>query len=71
MQTLVVAPNMSDLNAAGGGSDDYSKLPKGNIDVTGEYFVWTANGGTSGGRQLVVTLADKPVLTASDIEVGL
>ena len=47
MQTLVVAPNMSDLNAAGGGSDDYSKLPKGNIDVTGEYFVWTANGGSN------------------------
>ena len=47
MQALVVAPNMSDLNAAGGGSDDYWKIPSGNIDVTGEYFVWTANMGTS------------------------
>jgi hypothetical protein len=47
LQTLVVAPNLTDLNAAGGGSDDYSKLPKGNIDVTGEYFIWTANAGTS------------------------
>ena len=46
LQTLVVAPNLTDLNAAGGGSDDYSKLPKGNIDVTGEYFIWTANAGT-------------------------
>ena len=46
LQTLVVAPNLTDLNAAGGGADDYSKLPKGNIDVTGEYFIWTANAGT-------------------------
>lgn len=49
MQALVVAPNMSDLNASGGGSDDYWKIPSGNIDVTGEYFIWTANMGT--GRQ--------------------
>jgi hypothetical protein len=34
MNALVVAPNMTDLNASGGGSDDYWKLPKGNIDVT-------------------------------------
>jgi hypothetical protein len=46
LDTLVVAPNLTDLNAAGGGADDYSKLPKGNIDVTGEYFIWTANAGT-------------------------
>ena len=46
MQTLIVAPNLTDLNAAGGG-DDYSKLPKGNIDITGEYFIWTANMGTN------------------------
>jgi hypothetical protein len=44
--TLVVAPNLTDLNAAGGGADDYSKLPKGNLDITGEYFIWTANAGT-------------------------
>jgi hypothetical protein len=49
MQALVVAPNMSDLNASGGGSDDYWKIPSGNIDVTGEYFIWTANMAT--GRQ--------------------
>jgi hypothetical protein len=46
LNTLVVAPNMSDLNAAGGGSDDYLKMPKGNLDVTGEYFIWTANAGS-------------------------
>ncbi|HEV8396074.1 MAG TPA: hypothetical protein VGQ37_17460 [Vicinamibacterales bacterium] len=47
LDTLVVAPNLTDLNASGGGADDYSKLPKGNIDVTGEYFIWTANAGSS------------------------
>lgn len=43
LDTLIVAPNMTDLNASGGGSDDYSKMPKGNLDVTGEYFIWTSN----------------------------
>lgn len=47
LDVLVVAPTMSDLDAPGGGSQDYDKLPKGNIDVTGEYFVWTANAGTN------------------------
>lgn len=42
LKTLVVAPVMTSLDAPGG-SDDYSKLPKGNIDVTGSYFVWTSN----------------------------
>jgi hypothetical protein len=46
LQTLVVAPNLVNLDAAGGGSDDYSKMPKGNLDVTGDYFVWTANAGS-------------------------
>jgi hypothetical protein len=45
LTTLVVAPNLTDLNAAGGG-DDYSKLPKGNLDPTGEYFIWTTNAGS-------------------------
>jgi hypothetical protein len=42
---LVVAPVMTDLNAGGGG-DDYSKTPKGNVDVTGKYFLWTSNFGS-------------------------
>ena len=46
LNALVVAPNLSDLSAGGGGSDDYLKMPKGNLDVTGEYFIWTANAGT-------------------------
>ena len=49
LQTLIVAPTITDLNAGGGpdGSDDYWKMPKGNLDVTGEYFIWTANAGGS------------------------
>ena len=47
LNVLVVAPNMTDLNASGGGSEDYWKDPKGNIDVTGEYFLWAANMGSN------------------------
>lgn len=45
LDTLVVAPTMIDLDAPGGGTE-YNKLPKGNLDVTGQYFIWTANAGT-------------------------
>lgn len=45
---LVVAPVMTDLDASGGGTDSYAKAPKGNLDVSGEYFIWTTNLG--GGR---------------------
>jgi hypothetical protein len=45
-EALVVAPVMTDLNATGGG-DDYAKSPKGNLDVTGKYFIWTSNMGGS------------------------
>jgi hypothetical protein len=41
-ETLVVAPVMTDINASGGG-DNYAKAPKGNLDVTGQYFIWTSN----------------------------
>jgi hypothetical protein len=44
---LIVAPVMTDLNASGGGTDDYWKYPKGNLDVTGQYFIWTSNLGSS------------------------
>lgn len=41
---LVVAPVMTDLDARGGG-DDYTQAPKGNLDPTGEYFIWSSNMG--------------------------
>jgi hypothetical protein len=51
-QRLVVAPVMTDLNAAGGNvtcpsCTDYAKDPKGNIDPTGQYFFWVSNIGGS------------------------
>jgi hypothetical protein len=50
LDVLVVAPVMTDLDAPGGdvAGDDYGQMPKGNLDVTGSYFVWTTNAG--GGR---------------------
>jgi hypothetical protein len=56
MSTLIVAPNMTDLDAAGGGNDDYSKRPKGNLDPTGEYFIWTANMGTNRADAFIVRI---------------
>lgn len=47
LDVLVVAPVMTDLNASGGGTDDYYKMPKGNLDPTGQYFMWTTNMGTA------------------------
>ena len=47
LDILVVAPNLTSLDASGGGSDDYAKLPKGNLDITGEYDIWTGNAGTN------------------------
>jgi hypothetical protein len=46
LQQVVVAPVMTNLDASGGG-DDYGKAPKGNLDVTGQYFIWTTNLGGS------------------------
>lgn len=50
LDVLVVGQIMTDLNAQGGNDldgDDYEQLPKGNLDVTGRYFIWTANLGGS------------------------
>jgi hypothetical protein len=41
-EQLVVAPVMTNMEAAGGGID-YVKFPKGNLDITGQYFIWTSN----------------------------
>lgn len=44
-RTMVVAPVMTSLDASGGDSD-YGKSPKGNLDVTGQYFIWSSNMGS-------------------------
>jgi hypothetical protein len=55
-QTVVVAPVMTNLDASGGG-DDYAQYPKGNLDVTGQYFIWTSN---MGGNRLDAFLVKIP-----------
>jgi hypothetical protein len=62
LRTLVVAPVMTDMNASGGG-DSYSKLPKGNVDVTGRYFIWTTN---LGGSRLDAFIAKVPAQLLPD-----
>jgi hypothetical protein len=61
IDVLVVAPVMTDLDAAGGRDvygDDYPQFPKGNLDVTGGYFIWTTN---MGGDRLDAFLVKVPV----------
>jgi hypothetical protein len=53
---LIVAPVMTDLDAPGGG-DDYGKTPKGNLDISGKYFVWTSN---LGGNRLDAFIVKVP-----------
>jgi hypothetical protein len=59
---LVVAPVMTDLDAPGGG-DDYAKAPKGNLDSSGKYYIWTTN---LGGNRLDAFIVKIPsrLLTA-------
>jgi hypothetical protein len=64
LDVLVVAPVMTDLDASGGGSDAYSKLPKGNLDPTGQYFIWTTNMGGSRQDAFVVKVPSQ-LLTGS------
>jgi hypothetical protein len=47
---------MTDLDASGGGSE-YYKLPKGNLDITGQYFIWTTN---TGGNRIDAFLVKVP-----------
>jgi len=42
LDVLVIAPVMTNLKTRGGG-DKYAKYPKGNVDVTGQYFIWSDN----------------------------
>ena len=60
LDVLVVGQVMTDLDALGGRDvygDDYPQLPKGNLDVTGTYFIWTSN---MGGDRLDAFLVKVP-----------
>ena len=63
----VVAPVMTNLDASGG-DDDYSKRPKGNLDVTGRYFIWTSN---MGGNRLDAFVVKVPshLLSGTGLDV--
>src|SRR5215217_2787432 len=54
---LIVAPVMTDPNASGGCCDAYAKQPKGNLDITGGYFLWTTN---LGGNRMDAFLVKVP-----------
>ena len=61
LSVLVVAQVLTDLDASGGSDvdgDDYEQTPKGNLDVTGRYFLWTTN---LGGGRLDAVLVKIPV----------
>jgi len=63
---LIVAPVMTDPNASGGCCDFYARQPKGNLDITGRYFIWTTN---LGGNRMDAFLVKVPVqllITGSD-----
>ena len=60
LDVLVVGQIMTDLDALGGNDldgDDYSQVPKGNLDVSGRYFIWTTN---LGGNRLDAFLVKVP-----------
>ena len=60
LDVLVVGQVMTDLDALGGrdvSGDDYAQIPKGNLDVTGRYFIWTSN---MGGDRLDAFLVKVP-----------
>ena len=66
LDVLVVGQVMTDLDAPGGNDsdgDDYEQVPKGNLDVTGRYFIWTAN---LGGNRLDAFLVKVP----ADLLIG-
>ncbi len=64
LDVLVVAPVMTNLDASGGG-DDYAKLPKGNLDPTGRYFIWTTNMGGSRQDAFVVKVPSQLLVSSS------
>jgi putative lipoic acid-binding regulatory protein len=55
-RTLVVAPNMTNMAAPGGGIP-YYRAPKGNLDPSGEYYYWITN---LGGNRLEAFLVRVP-----------
>lgn len=57
LKSVVVAPVMTNLSIPLG-RNDYTNSPKGNMDVTGKYFIWTSNLGGSRMDAIVVKVPD-------------
>jgi len=64
---LIVAPVMTDPNASGGCCEFYAKQPKGNLDVTGKYFIWTTNLGGNRMDAFVVKIPSQLLVTPSNL----
>ncbi|HKR78829.1 MAG TPA: hypothetical protein VJR69_03905 [Nitrospira sp.] len=63
---LIVAPVMTDPNATGGCCDAYAKQPKGNLDITGRYFIWTTNLGGNRMDAFLVKIPSQLLITGTD-----
>lgn len=57
LRVIAVAPVMTDLSTMSEGGDDYSQMPKGHTDITGQYFIWSTN---LGGDFTHVVIAEVP-----------
>jgi len=57
LKSMVVAPIMTNLSIPLS-RNDYTNSPKGNMDVTGKYFIWTSNLGGSRMDAFVVKVPD-------------
>lgn len=69
LDVLVAGQVLTDLDALGGqdlNGDDYEQTPKGNLDVTGRYFIWTTN---LGGDRLDAFLVKIPAERLMNLQV--
>lgn len=64
---LIVAPVMTDPGASGGCCDSYAKYPKGNLDVTGRYFIWTSNLGGNRLDAFLVKIPSQLLVSGADV----
>jgi len=63
---LIVAPVMTDPNATGGCCDAYARQPKGHLDITGRYFIWTTNLGGNRMDAFLVKVPSQLLVTGGD-----
>lgn len=67
--TVAVAPTMTSLDAQGGGNE-YARFAKGNLDVSGQYFLWSSNMGGDRLDMFVVRVPDHLLTDIIDQGVG-